>query len=161
MEQILPPKTRDGAGFELTRVCQFTVFLENRVGRLHNLVRAMEEAGLKLWAIAIEESAEAALVRMICNLPEGARTVLKHEGFCFSESDVLIVPLSVKTSFPIGSVCATVLAGELNIHYAYPMLTSPRGPALVLYVDDCTLAAQLLIKKGFMLVAENELKPSS
>jgi hypothetical protein len=35
----------------------------------------------------------------------------------------------------------------------------PRGPSLALYVDDPTLAARLLIKKGFTLIGESDLKP--
>jgi hypothetical protein len=42
MEQVLPPDTASGAGFESTRVRQFTVFLENKVGRLQALVRSFE-----------------------------------------------------------------------------------------------------------------------
>jgi len=39
MEEVLPPQTQEGAGFESTRVRQFTVFMENRVGRLQSLDR--------------------------------------------------------------------------------------------------------------------------
>ena len=46
MEEVLPPQTQEGAGFEPTRVRQFTVFMENRVGRLQQLVRSYEEAAV-------------------------------------------------------------------------------------------------------------------
>ena len=32
------------------------------------------------------------------------------------------------------------------------MLVRPNGPALILYVDDPTLAAQILIRRGFNLL---------
>jgi hypothetical protein len=38
------------------------------------------------------------------------------------------------------------------------LLVRPRGPAVVLYVDDPTLAAQLLIRKGFTLLGESDLR---
>jgi hypothetical protein len=41
MEKMLPPQTRAGGGFEPPRVRQFTIFLENRVGRLQSLVRTL------------------------------------------------------------------------------------------------------------------------
>ena len=55
MEEILPPQTQEGAGFERTTIRQFTIFLENRVGRLTHLVRAFEEhagkiVALRLWS---------------------------------------------------------------------------------------------------------------
>jgi len=39
-----------------------------------------------------------------------------------------------------------------------PARISPSGPALALYVDDPTLAAQLFIKKGFTLIGESDLR---
>src|SRR5665213_2601048 len=92
MEETLPPQTQHGAGFELTRVRQFTVFLENRVGRLQMLMRALEE-GDRVVALAIEESADSALVRLICAHAETGRDVLRRAGLSFSESEVLAVQL--------------------------------------------------------------------
>src|SRR5688572_27718276 len=72
MEELLPPQTLEGAGFERTRVRQFTIFLENRVGRLQGLMRALEKSKGRIVAISIEESADTALVRMICSHPDSS-----------------------------------------------------------------------------------------
>jgi hypothetical protein len=158
MEEVLPPQTQEGAGFEPARLRQFTVFLENRVGRLRGMLDALEENPGMIVALCIEESAEAALVRVICSSPEKARQRLEHAGFSVSESEVLGVELPGKTRQPWIAICSALLAAEINIHYAYPLLLPPRGPAIALYVDDPTLAAQLLIRKGFVLVGESDLK---
>ena len=63
MEEVLPPQTQEGAGFEPTRVRQFTVFMENRVGRLQTLVRSYEESTGRIIALSIQNSADTALVR--------------------------------------------------------------------------------------------------
>src|ERR1700761_6603548 len=135
MEETLPPQTQHGAGFELTRVRQFTVFLENRVGRLQMLMRALEE-GDRVAALSIEESADAALVRLICTDPETGRDSLRECGFSFSESEVLAVelPSVLRSKQPLIAICSALLAAEINIHYVYPLLVRPNGPALVLYV---------------------------
>jgi hypothetical protein len=147
-----------GAGFEPTRVRQYTVFLENRVGRLTSLVRTLEERVGEIVAIAIEESADSALVRLICADPDAGRDVLRSEGFSFSEVDVLAVALPKRNSQPLNAICAALLAAEINIHYAYPLFTTRHGPSLAVYCDDSTLAAQLLIRKGFTLVGESDLR---
>ncbi len=157
MEQVLPPETASGAGFELTRVRQFTVFLENRVGRLLALLRALEEGEQKLYALAIEESADAALVRLIVSDPENAKPFLKKQGFSLSVTEVLCVQMPPKMSSPLGALCSALLAAELNLHYTYPMMHTPLGPAVAVYTDDSTLAAQLLIKKNFRLISEGDL----
>lgn len=157
MEEVLPPETQSGAGFELTRVRQFTIFLDNRVGRLQTLVRTLEDVS-RIVALSIEESGDAALVRLICAEPDLGRDALADAGFSFTESEVLAVALPRRSRQPLTAVCTALLAGEINIHYAYPLLASPKGPAVALYVEDPTLAAQLLIRKGFDLLAESDLK---
>lgn len=158
MEEVLPPQTQAGAGFEPTRVPQFTIFLENRVGRLNALVRLLEERVGVINALSIEESADSALVRVICSNPPDGRAALRSAGFSFSETDVLAVELPESSSQPLVSICTALLGAEINIHYVYPLLVRPRGPALALYVDDPTLAARILIRKGFGLIGESDLK---
>jgi hypothetical protein len=158
MEEILPPQTQHGAGFELTRLRQFTVFLENHVGRLRMLVSALEESGSGMVAFMILESSESALVRLICREPDVAREAMKAQEFCFVETEALAVELPKKVKDPFSSICSALLAAEISIHYAYPFLARPRGPTIALYVEDPTLAAQLLIKKGFRLIGESDLR---
>jgi hypothetical protein len=157
MEEVLPPQTQEGAGFEPPHVRQFTIFLENKVGRLQMLVRALEEGSGKIAALSIEESGDSALVRLICCDQDIARETLRQAEFPFGESELLAVELPRRTRQPLISICAALLSAEINIHYAYPLLLRPRGPALALYVDEPTLAAQILIRKGFTLIGESDL----
>ena len=121
-------------------------------------MRALELGSGKICALSIQESADTALVRLICAESDDSREVLRAGGFSFSESELLAVELPPKTRQPLIEICSTLLAAEINIHYAYPLLLHPRGPSLALYVDDPTLAARLLIKKGFTLIGESDLR---
>ena len=161
MEEILPPQTESGAGFEPPRVPQLTIFLDNRVGRLQTLVRTYEDAEGRIMALAIDSSPDVALVRMICSDAELARKVLAHEGFAFAEQELLIVQLPRKSKHPLVSICSALLTAEINIHYVYPLLIGPGGPALAIYIDDLVLASQILIRKGFILVGESDLRGDS
>ena len=158
MEELLPPQTEEGAGFEPVRVRQFTVFLENKVGRLQMLLRALEQGTGRIAALSIEESADTALVRLICSHPDASGTILREAGFTYSESEVLVVELPKRTRQPLIAICSAMLSAEINIHYTYPLLAGVSGPALALYVDDPTMASQVLIRKGFTLLAESDLR---
>jgi hypothetical protein len=158
MEQVLPPQTQRSAGFEPARVRQFTVFLENRVGRLQSLLGAIELPGLLVRAIALEESGESTLVRLIFSDSEAAKKILQDAAFPFGELDVIAVQTSESNPKPLGSISTVLLTAEINIHYLYSFLAAPKGRALALYVDEPLLAAQLLIKKGFTLISESDLK---
>lgn len=157
MEETVLPQTQEGAGYESARVRQFTIFLSNKVGRLQALVRSLEEGVSRIAAMTIEESADASLVRVVTTDPDASRELLRDAGFPFTETDLIAVELPENTDQPLLKICAALLTAEINIHYAYPLLFSPRGPSLALYVDDPTLAARLLIRKGFMLIGESDL----
>jgi hypothetical protein len=158
MEESVLPQTQEGAGFEPTLVRQFTVFLENRVGRLQSMLRVLESPGSRIVGLAVEESTDATLVRLISSDADLARQVLAENGFHFAESELLAVELPKRTGEPLVAICSALLSAEINIHYAYPLMLRPRGPAVALYVDDATLAARLLLKKGFILIGESEFK---
>ena len=158
MEEVLPPQTADGTGFESTRIRQFTIFLENKVGRLQMLLRGIEESVGPIVAMSIEESADSALVRLISSHPDECREMIHKEGFSFTESELLAVELPKRNKHPLISICSALLAAEINIHYTYPLMLRPHGPAIAMYVDDPTLAARLLIKKQFTLLGESDLR---
>jgi hypothetical protein len=157
MEQtLLPPQTATGGGFESARVRQFTIFLENKVGRLHMLIRSIEQGVGRIVAISIEESGDAALIRLIFAQPDFGRELLQTGDFPFCESEMLAVEIP-RNKQPVLAICTALLAAEINIHYAYPLLVRPGGPALAMFADDITLASQLLIKKGFKLLSQADL----
>jgi hypothetical protein len=157
MEEVLPPSTESGSGFEPVTVRQFTIFLENRVGRLTLLLRALEE-NVRIVGMAIEESADAALCRVICANNDAGRELLTSNGFTFNEIEILIVALPKSVDQPLLSICTALLSAEINIHYTYPLLICPRGgPALVIYCDDIILASQLLMRKGYRILGQSDL----
>ena len=59
MEEVLPPETAEGSGFERPFVRQFTIFLENKVGRLQALMRSLEQGVGVVAGLSIEESGDS------------------------------------------------------------------------------------------------------
>jgi hypothetical protein len=157
MQAVLPPKTEHGGGFESASVRQFTVFLENRVGKMARLLNLFEEAGLRINAFSIEESTDIALMRLIACDPEAARDVMRSNGFSFSETNVLAVEIPQTTRVPMIHVAQALLQAEVNIHYAYPLLRAHSEPAIAIYVDDLHFAQRILFRKGFRVLGESDL----
>ena len=52
-------------GRDYPTIRQFTVFLENRVGQLLDVVRRFEGTGIRIVALSINDSAECAFVRLL------------------------------------------------------------------------------------------------
>lgn len=158
MQGTVEPMTASGGGYEQPTVRQFTIFLENRVGKLTHMLSSFAKAGLRVNALAVEESADTALVRVICSNCEVGRQCLRDGEFSFTETNVLAIEVPRDDSQPLISVCTALLGAEINIHYAYPLLRAKSEPAMALYVDDITLACRVLIRRQFKILGETDLQ---
>lgn len=137
-------------------VTQFSVFLVNKVGRLHDLVDAFDASPCQICALSVHEASDHAVVRLITSNADAARKMLREENMPFSEREVLVVELS--QGHTLSSLCVCLLAAELSIQFAYPLMLRPNGtPTIALAVDDLTLAGQLLRRKEFRLFGEADL----
>ncbi len=151
--------TGTAQGYMTPSVTQFAVFLDNRVGKLLELLKLFDNhPSCQVCAFSVQEASDYAVVRMITNSAKCARDVLKHQGLPFSETQLLVV--EVVDGHTLSRLCLYLLGAELNIHFAYPLMIKPNGtPTIALAVDDLTLAGQILRKKEFRLLGENDLPP--
>ncbi|MCH2145742.1 MAG: hypothetical protein MK082_11450 [Phycisphaerales bacterium] len=146
-------------GYAAPSVRQFSVFLDNRVGKLLELVQLFDDAhDVTMVSISVLDSSDHAVIRLIFDNADAARHLLRSHKFTFSEVELLVFELDDEHT--LTHACLFLLGAELNIRFAYPIL--PRhdhGPLklLALSVDDNTFAGQILLRKGFRLMAEEEL----
>lgn len=140
---------------------QFCVFLENRIGRLRDLLRHLERHDLRIIGLSIVDSHDSAFVRVVLSSYDRGREILNLSGFAFFESDVIGVELPVDDQ-PFVTLCTSLLQAELNIHYTYPLLFRGHGHgAIVLSVDDVEMASKVLAERGHRLIHENDLLDDS
>lgn len=155
MSQASPP-LETARGYCPPTATQFSVFLDNRVGKLYDLVEAFDDATCQVCALSVHEASDHAVVRMITNSSAAARALLRKESLPYAEHDVLIVELG--QGHTLSRLCLSLLNAELNIHFAYPMIVRPNGtPTIALAVDDPVLAGQILRRKEFRLFGEADL----
>ena len=144
-------------GRDYTSIRQFTVFLENRVGQLLDVVRRFEGSHVRIVALTISDSTECALVRFLLSDPEQGREILERAGLAMIESDLIGVELP-EGNQPLLKVCTALLQAEVNIIQAYPLLLRPRGrPAVALMVDNIEMGLETLANKGFAMISEADL----
>jgi len=143
-------------GYEPPTNKQFSVFLANRVGRLLELLEIFEGHALELSAMSVVDSADHAVVRILTSRSDLARRILDRKKLPFSEYDVLVV--QVDELHTLSMMCAALLGAEINIQYAYPLMVRPhRKSAIALHCEDYVLSGQILRRRGFCLLAENDL----
>jgi len=152
-----------GVGFATARgrnwptLRQFTVFLENKVGQLLEVVRRFEGSRVRIVALSITDSGECAFVRFLLSHPEQGREILERAGLALIESDLLGVELPDNHQ-PLLRICTALLQAEVNIIQAYPILVRPRGrPAVALMVDNTEMGLETLTGRGFTMISEADL----
>src|SRR6187431_2444436 len=145
-------------GRDYPSIRQFTVFLENRVGQLLEVVRRFEGSNVRIVALTISDSTECAVGRILLSDPKAGREVLERAGLAIVESDLIGVELPDSPQ-PLLQVCTALLQSEVNITQVYPLLSRPHGrPAVALMVDNIEIALDTLTSKGFSPINEDDLK---
>lgn len=144
-------------GRDWPSVRQFNVFLENRVGALLSVVRRFEATDVRIVSLTVHDMSDCAILRMVLSDPERAKEIFEQAKVSITESDLLVVQLP-EGDHPLPRICKALLAAEINLDYAYPLLVGPQGrPALALRVDDHEAAVQTLNRQGFTIFTENDL----
>ena len=156
----------EGAGTDMTTIRgrdyptirQFTVFLENRVGQLLEVIRRFEGSKVRIAALSIADSTECAFVRFLLSHPEQGREILERAGLALIESDLIGVELP-NSPQPLLQICTALLQAEINISQVYPLLVRPNGsPAVALMVDNLEMGQDTLSAKGFTMITERDLQ---
>ena len=139
------------------QVKQFSVFLQNKVGALLELVRLLDENNIIVLALSIAESSETAISRMIVSDPDRTAEIFREHDIPHSACELMVVELDGGPG-DLSGVLAALLMAEVNIHFSYPLLVRPRGRALLaLHLDDIECASSVLMGEGFKLLTQGDL----
>ena len=138
-------------------VTQFSVFLENRVGQLLEVVRSFHGSKVKIVGLTISDSADCSILRLILSHPEQGREILSLNKHAFAENELVAAELPASSS-SLADMCLALLRAEINIHYAYPLIVQPHGrPAVAMHIDNNEQASRTLHEMGFEILCEADL----
>jgi hypothetical protein len=137
-------------------VKQFSVFIENRVGRLHDVVSLFAKHNIHIMAMTTIDQTDTALDRFIVDDPDRARELMAANNFFFTECEVIAVEFNNEAQ--LSAVLKALLTVEVNIHYTYSFLVRPRGrSALAISVEDNDMAASSLNSSGFKVLTQRDI----
>lgn len=152
---VIDPQTMRGRDWPCLR--QFCVFMENRVGNLHLLLREIEKYDLRVVALSIADSVDCAIARLVLNNYERGLESLELSGLSFIENEIVGVELPDDPQ-PYLKICLSLLQAEINIHYTYPLLLRRKGRgAIALYVDNVDSVLSILNENGHKIITEQDL----
>ena len=134
---------------------QLSVFLENREGRLDQVLNTLRNNGINIVSLSLADTSDYGMLRMIVANPETAKAVLREAGF----SAMLTPVMGVKLAHKAGSLqeCLSELSKEgINIEYMYAF---SQGDAanVIIRPDNIEKCADVLKANKLELIAASEL----
>ncbi len=137
-------------------VIQYSVFLENKVGRLSDFTRLLAHNNIHIMAITILDTTDSSIVRIVVDDPDHASSVLYLQGYSFTESVMLVVEFDSVTDVP--KLLSTILSAEINVHYIYPFISRPGGKsALAIHLEDMDMAADVLRHQQYKVLCQSDI----
>ena len=137
-------------------VRQFSVFTENRLGRLNQLIGLLASRQVHVLAITVLDTTDSAIVRLVVDDPDQARALFLDQGFPFTESDLLVVEMVSATQ--LSALMAALLQAEINVHYLYSFIPHPGGKSMLAFnLEDRDVAEQALAKHGFRVLRQMDI----
>lgn len=135
---------------------QVSVFLENRAGRLAELCRTLGDAGIDMHALMIADTEEFGLVRIICDLPNKAASLLDERGFSASVTPVIAVEIPDRPG-GLADVLEALDATGISVEYAYCFVEPSGAAAVDIFKVDAPGAEEALSAAAFRTLAPAEL----
>ena len=131
---------------------QLTVFIENRTGRLCEVLGVLKQNGVNILSLSLADTTEFGLLRLIVDRPEAGKETLAANGFSSLLSDVSIIKIPHK----VGSLQALLEAIDesgVNIEYMYGLSVDGDDAYVVLKTNDVQKVDVILEAHGIETVA--------
>ena len=126
---------------------QLSVFLENREGRLDEVLQMRGANDVNIVALSLADTADYGMLRMIVSDPVKGKAVLKEAGITSKLTDVV----ALRVPHAAGSLSKAMhelMVGGVNIEYMYAFANGADASA-VMKSDDPEKVVTILRENGF------------
>lgn len=133
---------------------QLSVFLENREGRLDEVLKVLAEKDVNIVALSLADTSDYGMLRMIVSDPQKGRTALKEAGITAMLTDVVALRVPHATG-SLSKAMHQIVEGEVNVEYMYAFANG-NDAAAVLKSDDPARVTDILKGSGFDVYSADE-----
>jgi len=128
----------------MERYVQFSVFFVNRPGVLSQIFRELGKAKINIITIAMMDSMEHGVLRMIVEDPVAGRAIFQRLNISVTETDVLGVALPNRPG-AAADLCERLSGAHIDIGYMYCTSGAKGGKTMVVIkVPDIKKAIKVL-----------------
>lgn len=137
-------------------VKQLSVFIENRRGRLGEVLHFLKENKVSILSMSLADTSEFGLLRLIVNDPEKGSKVLNEAGFASTVTEVIIIKLP-HVAGALQGILELISENEIDIEYAYGLSVEAEDATIVVKTSQIDKACSVLRENGIGTVSAEEL----
>lgn len=137
-------------------VNQLSVFLENREGRLGQVLETLKEQDINIVSLSLADSSDYGLLRLLVSDAEKGKKALKDKGFTAMLTPVLAVKMAHRVG-KLQELLAVICKAGINIEYMYALSTGTDDASMVIRTKNLEQSAEILKAAGVEFIKEEEL----
>lgn len=126
---------------------QLSIFLENREGRLEDVLSVLEEENINILSLSMADTSEYGMLRLLVSDPDKGRAALKERGFSATLTDVVAIKMDHKVG-ELRRVLRIICEAGINIEYMYALCTETDEAAMALKPSNLSMAETVLKAAG-------------
>ena len=136
---------------------QISVFVENKSGRLSDILNVIGKNGIDISALSIADTTDFGIVRMIVNDPDKAAEILKSNNLVVKVTDVIALAVADKPGGLAGEIEKLKNVG-ISIEYMYAFIgKSDKGALVIVRVENPEKALEVLKDENVTVVSPEEV----
>ncbi len=136
---------------------QLSVFLENRAGRLGEVLSVLKQENINIVSMSLADTSDYGLLRLLVDKPEAGKEALREQGYSAMLTDVLAVRLAHKVG-QLQTLLEVICKSDINIEYMYALSTGTDDASIVIKTSDLEKAAEVLKETEVELVAASDIQ---
>lgn len=137
-------------------VNQLSVFIENRQGRLKEVLQVLKENDVNILSISLADTTDYGLLRLIVNNPEHGRDVLLEAGFSSMLTEVLIIKVP-HVAGSLQSILTVIAEKNVSIEYMYGLSVESTDASIVVKTNELNTACEVLKQYHIDTMSEQEI----
>ena len=136
---------------------QLTVFIENRTGRLSEVLDVLGENGVNILSMSLADTTEFGLLRLIVDNAALGKDKLNEKGFSALLSDVSIIKIPHKAG-SLQKLLGAIDENGVNIEYMYGLSIASDEAYVVLKASDVEMIDKILSENGVITLSCEDLR---
>jgi hypothetical protein len=134
---------------------QLSVFLENKSGRLTEVLDTLGSANIRVTALSVADTSEFGILRMIVSDPDKAREILRNRQFTVNITDVISIMAPNEAKY-YAMVLKILSDQEISIEYTYAFSIGEKS-VIILRCSNTETAIKALKEHEMELIKASDL----